>query len=493
MNDIINKGNNWVDVSNLPRYTGKNRMIKWKDCKGCDIPYFYHGLYGIIHIKEILNDGNILVTLNSSEDNFKIPHEYVTNLMLSYLVGEKTFEYRYNIGDTIKVKQGYITIRKQIRIQMSKNTIYTQKGYEVDCSCCGHKFERTEYQLSKNNEIICPVCLGREVKVGFNDIATTDPWMIDYFVNKDDIHKYTSGSQQKVLFKCPICNKTKSKSILGFKQKGIGCCSDGISYGEKFLMKLFDIYNIEYKYQLSKTTFKWCENYRYDFYLPKYNWIVEVMGGQHYYKTDKYQPLTDIQKNDINKRTLAEKYVDNYIELDVRLSELEIIRESIINSDIKFIIDVNSVDYKLIHYHSKINSIILSICSEYQKSYPNVSTKFLSEKYKISQRTVGIHLKFGSKYGLCNYIPKTNIPIMLKRNNMTYVFNSIINLRKYLKTNFDIKIYDNQIHKFLDNDICYLDMLFYRISKRDFNTYYDNKNVNSIIVVGEKFQLGEAV
>ena len=82
---------------------------------------------------------------------------------------------------------------------------------------------------------------------------------------------------------------------------------------------------------------------------------------------------------------------------------------------------------------------------------------------------------------------------MLKRNNMTYVFNSIINLRKYLKTNFDIKIYDNQIHKFLDNDICYLDMLFYRISKRDFNTYYDNKNVNSIIVVGEKFQLGEAV
>lgn len=42
-----------------------------------------------------------------------------------------------------------------------------------------------------------------------------------------------------------------------------------------------------------------------------------------------------------------------------------------------------------------------------------------------------------------------------------------------------------------DGDKCYLDMLFYRISKRDFNTYYDNQNIDSIIVIGEKIKLGE--
>ena len=93
---------------------------------------------------------------------------------------------------------------------MSKKTKYTQRGYEVECSKCHHIFDRTEYQINKNNDIICPVCLGREVKVGYNDIATTDPWVINYLVNKEDSKKYTRGCNSLVQVKCPLCKKEKT-------------------------------------------------------------------------------------------------------------------------------------------------------------------------------------------------------------------------------------------------------------------------------------------
>ena len=35
-NDLIVKGDNWVNLCNLPRYNGENRLIKWNDCAGLD-------------------------------------------------------------------------------------------------------------------------------------------------------------------------------------------------------------------------------------------------------------------------------------------------------------------------------------------------------------------------------------------------------------------------------------------------------------------------
>ena len=42
--------------------------------------------------------------------------------------------------------------------------------------------------------------------------------------------------------------------------------------------------NIDFKTQVSKNTFNWCKNYRYDFYFELNNekYIIETHGGQHY-------------------------------------------------------------------------------------------------------------------------------------------------------------------------------------------------------------------
>ena len=108
------------------------------------------------------------------------------------------------------------------------------KWYECKCIKCGYNhFWKTEYEL--NTEYGCPVCTGRKVKKGINDIATTSPWMIEYFINKDDNFVYldyyfekndVNEKYRKVLFQ-----------IVPLKNKAIEFIS-GLEFDTAFLSKV---------------------------------------------------------------------------------------------------------------------------------------------------------------------------------------------------------------------------------------------------------------
>ena len=64
----------------------------------------------------------------------------------------------------------------------------------------------TESNMEKQG---CNCCSGKKVVKGINDIATTDPWMIPYFKNEEDVYTHSSCSGKVADVICPICNKEK--------------------------------------------------------------------------------------------------------------------------------------------------------------------------------------------------------------------------------------------------------------------------------------------
>ena len=143
---------------------------------------------------------------------------------------------------------------------------------------------------------------------------------------------------------------------------GLSCfCNDGISYVEKFMYNALKQLDIKFSTQLSKTVFKWCDKYRYDFYFEYNNkqYICEINGLQHYEESFKNvksnrnrRTLKEEQKNDKLKKELALKNdikEDNYIVIDCRYSELEWIKEHILNSNLAKIFDLSNIDWLKCH------------------------------------------------------------------------------------------------------------------------------------------------
>lgn len=89
------------------------------------------------------------------------------------------------------------------------------------------------------------------------------------------------------------------------QSKSIGCsCGYGISYPEKFFSKFLNQLKVNYRFQLGKDMFEWCENHRYDFYfeLDNKKYIVEIHGRQHYKESGLRETLGEIQLNDYIKK-----------------------------------------------------------------------------------------------------------------------------------------------------------------------------------------------
>ena len=62
---------------------------------------------------------------------------------------------------------------------------------------CGHEWKATIGSRTGMNSN-CPYCINKKVVRGFNDIATTHPDLIKYFVNIKDAYTHTYGSEDKV-------------------------------------------------------------------------------------------------------------------------------------------------------------------------------------------------------------------------------------------------------------------------------------------------------
>lgn len=123
------------------------------------------------------------------------------------------------------------------------------------CSKCGYEWPSAVCDQVKR---LCPVCDGRKVKSGYNDLATLYPTLMDewaYDKNKKvDPTRISTGSGRKVWWICKICGYEWNAPIYG-RTSGKGCpaCSGRVIRGSSdSLETLFPVISSEWDYEKNK-------------------------------------------------------------------------------------------------------------------------------------------------------------------------------------------------------------------------------------------------
>lgn len=403
-----------VDLSGLPRKegVGANKgkvLIDWKNCVGYEIPFVYDDVEGVL---VIVSNKRKKVEFEYNNKIYEKDKIVLMNCGLGNILNKYTSDFRYQIGEVINGLE--IINRYNVKQPRKDGRREVRKRYSYKCIKCGNEDTMDEHNLRKGYG--CNSCCNsgrRKVIVGYNDITTTAPWMVKYFVNEEDAKKYMKRSDKKARFKCLECGEEKEMSISNMYRDGhFKCprCGDGFKYPEKFMYSLLKQLEIDFIYQPSKSTFSWCDKYRYDFYIPSLNMIIETHGIQHYEENKNWtMSLEEVQENDKIKEQLAkDNGIEHYIVIDCRYSELEWIKNSILNSKLNEEFDLSKVDWVKCEKFT-LKSLVYEVCDYWNNKEEWETTSDLVKAFKISRYTVISYLKRGNKLELVNYDPKNEM------------------------------------------------------------------------------------
>lgn len=191
----------------------------------------------------------------------------------------------------------------------------------------------------------------------------------------EDTFEITPKSGRKFYIKCLRCGKVCSdkKDLHHIQNYGFSCnyCSDGISIPEKFMSNILKQLDINFQTQLNKSIFKWCGEYKYDFYIPVFNMIIETHGRQHY-EDCRYNDY-DVEKQkkiDEDKRTIALKNnIQNYIVVNCQYSTLTWLKENI-EKELSSSFNLSNMDWKLAWRECQ-NSLCMRALELHKKGYKN--------------------------------------------------------------------------------------------------------------------------
>lgn len=328
-----------------------------------------------------------------------------------------------------KISKHFLKTTKEFKEEILKkyNNKYTILGEYVNartkikvrhnCKKCNYH----EWEITPNNLLYgygCPVCSGKVAKLGINTIWDTDRWMVDLGVSESDAKKYTHRSKNKIFIKCSNCGKKKRIQIANiYNNKSIGCsCGDGKSYPEKFVLNLLEQLDVDFKTEYSP---EWVKPKRYDFYIKDNNCIIEANGLQHYkesFITLGGKVLKEEQANDkFKKETALTNGINHYVELDCRESNLEWIKNSILNSELANLFDLSKIDWLQCAEFANKN-IVKEICDYWNNKQEDETTSDLAKIFNLEKSTVNKYLKKGIELGWCNYDPKEEMRKSVSKN-----------------------------------------------------------------------------
>jgi len=450
MNNLDN--GDYIDLNVLPTHKDKRNYGKpdWENSVGIDVPFRIKDVVGCIKIIKYIKKSKVIIEYNGRSKIYGT--DSIKNMRFYKFLKNYSNSYKFNIGDIINNCK--IIDRKSIILNGTTNKYYKYQCLKCGFNCGEHyknqnhkdEFWILEYNLIQ--EQFCACCSSRIVVEGINDIPTTTPWMVKYFQGGyNEAKLYTCNSNHKINFRCPDCKTIKNKEMAIstlYRTKTISCvCSDGISYPEKIMYNLLNQLNIDFDYQ---KYFKWCKfssygDYNkishglYDFILNKYNLIIEMDGGLgHGNKPNKY--IRNNVNQDIYKDKMKDKlaYDNGYkvIRIDCKISNLDYIKNNIMNSDLKHIINMENVSWNSIDALS-INNLAKEVCDFYNK-YNFVSISFLCDKYKFCRSTILNYLHKGTKYKWCDYVlsesMSRSVVLYDSNNSFINIFTSVKELEE---------------------------------------------------------------
>lgn len=391
----------WIDLSMVPR---RGNFLNWNESVGAVIPFCHRGILGEVHIKEKVSEQYVRIDIPGHVEDAIIYVGQIKHNRLGNLVGVVTREFRCAPGDII----GNIKIIDAI----FKPDKHDKKYYRCKCLKDGYEWELRESHILAG--IGCPVCAGKAVIRGYNDIATERPDLIKYFLNPEDACAYRTHSNKYVDFKCPHCGLVKKRQIQDAINRGFSCprCGDGKSYPNKFVFNVLfqllgeDEFEAEYVFEWSKSVpVPWKPEGKkmiYDIYLPGYGIIVENHGEQHY-RLEGFNGKLDgqrIQENDKAKRDIAlRNNITHYVELDCRKSDEQFIRRSIMDSMLPNILGFSEddIDWASCDEYAS-GSLLVKSCDMWRGGEHDKNK--IAQAIHIHPGTVSKYLTKGRKLGL---------------------------------------------------------------------------------------------
>ena len=440
-----------INLGNLPR---KNGRIDWNNSIGKNVYFQYNDITGYVKILDYIREdkvGKIVFQYKNKID--KINTSNFKKVQFGNILNIKTNDFKIDIGTYFKDnKRDLIIIDRKYKPNSNGVNI---KYYKYKCNKCGY----TEGWILESDILTngngCGCCASKVVVPGINDIATTDPWMIKYLVDKEDAYKYSKYSDKKIEMKCPDCGRVKLIAISTLYTQGtIGClCSDGKSYAEKFMFNVFEQLGEKIVTQYNKHHTKWCENYFYDFYSVKFNIIIETHGMQHYDENSNWKiSLKEQQKIDKIKKELAlSNGIINYIELDCRYSDKKYIKNSIFNSELINYFDFSHIDWNDADRFATKN-LVKEVCKYYEMyKKDKILMKDIANTFKISTVTLMTYLKKGNNFNWCKYTPKSkSVKTPIKVVETDDVFNSISECSRQSQKLYNVNLLIGGISKVLN-------------------------------------------
>ena len=268
---------------------------------------------------------------------------------------------------------------------------------EIQHKTCGYVFKRKASALNSKNsckKLHCPKCNpllpGIELIPYINDLSVTVPEICEFLVDKEDAHRYRKNSEKKIWFRCPVCNKERLLTIANVaKNMHVNCpsCSDGFSYPNKFMANILDQLDVKYTTEYQPD---WLKPFRYDFYLPDYNLIIEMDGelGHGHKQMDDYDTL----ERDKEKDQKANEHGLTVIRIDCcyKSNRFGKIKNSILNSSLITYLNLSNIDWQKCNQQAceskvwKVKELILK----------NVPQEIITEELKISHTCLNNYCRY---------------------------------------------------------------------------------------------------
>jgi len=404
-----------VFLDDLPRKEGVGvnkgkQVIDWINSIDKVVYFTYFDISG--EFKIVNYDGKYLYIKYLDKEIYKIITSSLVKCQLGGILELITKNYKIDIETIFKDDNRDITIIDR-KIEQYKDNI-NLKFYKYKCNICNCALWIEESNLLKG--VGCGCCNSKQIILGINTIFDKAKWMIPY-IGEENAKIYAPNSNKNITMICPDCGFIKNTSPNHLFTYGFSCkiCSDKISYPERFMISLLKELKIDFIPQLNKTTFKWCNNYKYDFYVDNIDnkgnsAIIECHGMQHYEETTRKgaRTLKEEQENDKNKEKLAkENGIKYYFVIDCRYSNIEFIKKSILDNKIMYFLEnkMNNIDWNIIEGFAR-KSIVKLIC-ELKRDNPNFTTTDIAKIIGLERHTVREYLKQGTKiWDWINYNPK---------------------------------------------------------------------------------------
>lgn len=268
----------------------------------------------------------------------------------------------------------------------------------------------------------CPVCTNKKVVKGVNDVATTHPHLVKYFVDKEDSTCATYGSSKLFSFKCDRCGYKKTMKMADISHIGnfvCQLCGEGVSYPNKILANVLSQLMIDFKSEYSPN---WAKSKRYDFYIASCGGlIIEAHGSQHYesgFASLGGRSLDEEKANDKMKRDFAlSNGIKHYVEIDCRRSKLDWIKSNIMSSELPLLLNFKEEDIDWLECESKAisQSKLVDACKIWNMGCK--SSTEIARILGIDRSTAREYLKRGEALGICGYSKKSANSEKAKRSN----------------------------------------------------------------------------